>query len=114
MLKMMTITAIIAAIVAILTEIFCTEARAKTFWLGTISLYFLVSTGAFYLLWHGGVSGNVGKQILIFVVVAMSAFLVSVVTASAIMMVFDQFAPDKEQEGPEKKSGEEGNEKENA
>ncbi len=114
MLKVIMITAILSAIGAIVSELLCTESKAKTFWLGTFALYFLVSTLAFYLLWEHFLSNAVPKQILIFILVAMISFVFAVLVVWVFFSVFEKWEAEekKKLEGKEEQEGEEKEQKE--
>ncbi|MCR4764438.1 MAG: hypothetical protein K5696_13005 [Lachnospiraceae bacterium] len=108
------ISAIISAIIAILAEFFCSDAKAKMFWLGAVSLYFLVSCVAFRLLWKDSFAGNLSKQILVFIVVAMSAFVASILAASTVMSVLDRFTDSEKGPQDDQETTDEGQEENNA
>ncbi|MCR5674637.1 MAG: hypothetical protein K6G16_02895 [Lachnospiraceae bacterium] len=115
MLKVIMISAILSAIVALVAEIICTEQKAKAFWLGASTLYFLISSGAFWFCWKDGLEGAVAKQIIVFLVIVLVSFLCAVLIASVVISVLKKWEEDelaKIGEKPEDKKDAENDEKE--
>lgn len=106
MLRVIMISAILSAVVALLAEIICSEEKAKAFWLGAVALYFIISSGAFWLFWNDGLEGDIAKQIIVFLVIGMLSFLGAVLVASVVITLIRKWEEEEEKKKQEEKSGE--------